>query len=98
MTEVREMTIASAHEGFKSGRFTARELVAEFLQRIAQIDKGGPRVNSTMAISDTVLTEAALLDDFYTKNRKFWGPLHGIPVLVKDQVSVTAQEQQGLSS
>lgn len=86
MLDVREITIAQAQDGFRSGRFSAKELAAVFLERIAKWDKAGPRINSTMALSATALEEADALDGYLKKNRQLKGRLHGIPVLVKDQV------------
>lgn len=87
MLEVRELTIAQVQNGLRAGHFTAKELAATFLDRIERLDKSGPRLNSTMAISSTVLDEAATLDDYLKTHGQFKGKLHGIPVLVKDQVS-----------
>ena len=86
MFDVRELTIHEAHDGFKTGKFSAKQLTAAFMERIDNLDKSGPRLNSTMAISTTVLAEAAELDDYFMHTGEFKGPLHGIPVLVKDQV------------
>ncbi|KAI1410402.1 amidase signature enzyme [Hypoxylon sp. FL1857] len=85
MLEVREITIAQAQDGFKTGRFSAKELAAAFLDRIAKWDKAGPRINSTMALSTTALDEAAELDNYLKETGHLKGKLHGIPVLVKDQ-------------
>jgi amidase len=86
MVEVREITIDQAHDGFKAGNFTARDLAAAFFDRIAKLDKSGPQINSTMALSTTALDEAAELDAYFKKTGQLRGRLHGIPVLVKDQV------------
>ncbi|KAI1799467.1 amidase signature enzyme [Daldinia bambusicola] len=86
MLEVREITIQQAQDGFKNGEFTAKELTSAFLERIARWDKDGPRINSTMALSGTALEEAEALDDYFKDNGELKGNLHGIPVLVKDQV------------
>ncbi|KAI1371087.1 amidase signature enzyme [Hypoxylon crocopeplum] len=85
MLEVHEITISQAQDGFKSGRFSAKELTAAFLDRISQWDKTGPRINSTMALSKMALEEASELDDYLKENGKLKGKLHGIPVLIKDQ-------------
>lgn len=86
MVDVRELTIPQARAGIKAGRFTAKELTAAFLERIDKLDKGGPNINSTLAISTTVLAEAEELDRYFEQNGKLKGRLHGIPILVKDQV------------
>ncbi|KAF3059416.1 Glutamyl-tRNA(Gln) amidotransferase subunit A [Daldinia childiae] len=85
MLEVREITIEIAHDGFKTGKFTAKELASAFLERIAKWDKAGPRINSTMAMSVTALEEAEALDYYLKEHGKLMGRLHGIPVLIKDQ-------------
>lgn len=86
MPDVREITIAQVHDGFKNGIFTAEELAATFFNRIEKWDKSGPRINSTMALSPTALEEAAVLDIYFKEHGKLKGKLHGIPVLIKDQV------------
>ncbi|VUC21019.1 unnamed protein product [Clonostachys rosea] len=88
MVDVRELTIPQAQAGIKAGRFTAKQLTAAFLQRIDTLDKSGPRINSTLAISATVLEEAEALDAYFEQNGKFKGQLHGIPILIKDQADV----------
>ncbi|KAI4858993.1 amidase signature enzyme [Hypoxylon rubiginosum] len=85
MPDVREITIAQVHDGFKNGIFTAEELAATFFNRIEKWDKSGPRINSTMALSPTALEEAAVLDIYFKEHGKLKGKLHGIPVLIKDQ-------------
>lgn len=86
MLDVREITIAQAHDGLKRGDYTAKDLTAAFLDRIQKLDKAGPRVNSTMAISASAMGDAVELDAYFKKTGTFKGKLHGIPVLVKDQV------------
>lgn len=86
MLDVREITIAQAHDGLKRGDYTAKDLTAAFLDRIQKLDKTGPRINSTMAISASAMDDAAELDAYFKKTGTFKGKLHGIPVLVKDQV------------
>ncbi|KXT15675.1 hypothetical protein AC579_6118 [Pseudocercospora musae] len=83
--DVRELTIAKAHDAFRDGSVTAMSLCAAYLDRIEKLDKAGPMINSTMALSKTALQEAAALDSLYRDTGKFKGRLHGIPVLVKDQ-------------
>lgn len=80
------MTIARAHDGFQRGDFTVTDLTAAFLDRIKSLDQAGPRINSMMAMSTTALQEAALLDSYYKETGKLKGRLHGIPIVVKDQV------------
>ncbi|RFU33204.1 hypothetical protein B7463_g3143, partial [Scytalidium lignicola] len=83
--QVEELTIAQVHEGYKSGSYTCKDLVGAFLDRIDRLDKNGPTIRSTLAMSTVALDEAAALDADFKKSGKFKGRLHGIPVLVKDQ-------------
>ncbi|KAF7192470.1 Glutamyl-tRNA(Gln) amidotransferase subunit A, partial [Pseudocercospora fuligena] len=85
MIDVRELTIAKAHDAFRDGSLTATSLCAAYLDRIERLDKAGLRLNSTMALSKTALQEATALDALYHATGKFKGTLHGIPILVKDQ-------------
>ncbi|RDW56500.1 putative amidase family protein [Coleophoma crateriformis] len=85
MLQVEEMTIAQAHDGFRNSTFTCRELVESFLHRIQTLDKSGPKIHATWAISTVASHEAEALDLYYKQTGKFKGRLHGIPVLVKDQ-------------
>ncbi|CZR50333.1 uncharacterized protein PAC_00205 [Phialocephala subalpina] len=82
---VEELTIAQVHEGFTSDSFSCEELVKAFLDRIERLDKNGPRIRSTLALSTTAIEEAASLDQHFKTHGKFRGRLHGIPILVKDQ-------------
>ena len=89
---VRELTIAGAHEAFRAGSYTAEDLTAAYLDRIQRFDKSGPTINSTLAISQTALAEARQLDEDYSKTKAFRGRLHGIPILIKDQADTAGLE------
>lgn len=83
--EVVETTIGDIHAAMKSGRLTARQLVQAYLDRIDAYDKHGPMINCVISVNPKALEQADQLDaDF--KKTGFVGPLHGIPILVKDQV------------
>ena len=84
-SELEEATIADLQAGQASGKFTARSLTEEYLARIEQIDKHGPSVNSVIEVNPDALAIADALDS----ERKTKGPrgsLHGIPVLIKDNI------------
>ncbi len=83
--ELEETTIAELQEGMKSGQFTARSLVEKYLTRIAEIDKQGPALNSVIEINPEALAIADLLDA-ERKAKGPRGPLHGIPILIKDNL------------
>ena len=83
--ELDEITIADLQEGMKSGKFTARSLVEKYSARIEEIDKNGPAINSVIEMNPDGLSIADSLD----QERKAKGPrglLHGIPVLIKDNI------------
>jgi amidase len=84
-SELDEATIADLQDGMKSGRFTARSITEKYLDRIQGIDKGGPAVNSVIEINPDALAIADSLDkERHEKGVR--GPLHGIPVLIKDNI------------
>ena len=83
--ELEEITIPELQDAMKSGRFTARSLAEKYLARIDEIDKRGPAVNAIIELNPDALSIAATLDQ-ERKARGVRGPLHGIPVLIKDNI------------
>jgi amidase len=84
--EFDEVTIAALQEGMKSGKFTARSITGKYLARIDAIDKHGPAVNSIIELNPDALATANALDrERQAKGPR--GPLHGIPVLIKDNIA-----------
>jgi amidase len=83
--ELEEVTIAELQEAMEEGDLTARSLVRAYLRRIDAIDFHGPRLNSVIEINPDALEIARELDR-ERKNGKVRGPLHGIPVLLKDNI------------
>lgn len=81
---VLETTIDEIHAAYKSGQLTCRQLVQNYLDRIEAYDKKGPVLNAIITLNPTALKEADRLDAAF-KASGFVGPLHGIPVVVKDQ-------------
>jgi amidase len=83
--ELDELTLAALQDGMKSGKYTARSLAEKYLARIGDIDTSGPALNSVIELNHEALTIADSLDaERQSKGPR--GPLHGIPVLVKDNV------------
>ena len=82
--KLREATITSLHTAMQHGKLTATELVQRYLDRIEAYDKQGPFINALILINPKALAEAHRLDSIYRVTGKFVGPLHGIPVIVKD--------------
>ncbi|HEX4074816.1 MAG TPA: amidase [Candidatus Acidoferrales bacterium] len=83
--ELDEMTVADLQEGMRSGKFTTRGLAARYLARIAAIDKSGPTLNAVIELNPELLSIADSLDA-ERKSKGPRGPLHGIPVLIKDNI------------
>jgi amidase len=81
---VLETTIDDIHSAYKSGQLTARQLVQTYLDRIDAYNKQGPAINAIITLNPNALEEADRLDQSF-KTGGFIGPLHGIPVIIKDQ-------------
>ena len=90
--ELSELTIAELQKGIASGKYTARSLTEKYLARIEQIDRRGPAVNSVIELNPDALAIAEALDK-ERKAKGARGPLHGIPVLIKDNID-TADRMQ----
>ena len=71
--------------GLKPGKLTARDLTAFYLRRIRTIDRQGPAINSVIELDAGALATAAALDRELKAGRSR-GPLHGVPVLIKDNI------------
>lgn len=84
--DLEEVTITELQNGMKSGKYTALSLTKKYLQRIQEIDKQGPTVNSVIEINPDALAIAAALDRERSQKGSSRGPLHGIPVLIKDNI------------
>ena len=83
---IEETTIADIHAGYANGTVTVTALVQAYLERIERLDRAGPALNSVIDVNPGALDEAARLDAAYGDRRQLSGALHGIPVMVKDQV------------
>jgi amidase len=86
--ELDEITISELQDAMKSGKYTARRVVEKYLTRIEQIDKRGPAVNSVIEVNPDALAIADALDK-ERKQNALRGPLHGIPVLLKDNIDTS---------
>ena len=83
--DLEEVTIGELQQKMEKGQTTAVALTKIYLSRIAAIDKAGPTLNSVIEINKDALTIAAAMDK-ERKAGKLRGPLHGIPILVKDNI------------
>lgn len=86
---LEEATITSIHNAFQAGDLTAVQLVSLYVKRIAAYDQKGPKLNAVITLNPHILDEAQQLDK-QRKSSGLTGPLHGIPVLLKDNINTTA--------
>ncbi len=83
--EFDEVSIAELQAGMTAGKYSARSIAEKYLARIDQIDKHGPAINSVIEINPDALSIAESLDT-ERKDKAARGPLHGVPVLIKDNI------------
>jgi amidase len=80
---VEETTIAAVHAAMRDGRLTCRALVEHYQRRIAAYDKNGPAINALIVVNPDALTQADELDRRFKASGPV-GPLHCVPMIVKD--------------
>lgn len=80
-----ETTIDDVHDAFAAGQLTCRELVEGYLARIEAYDQAGPALNAIEYVNPRAAEEAEALDAAFAESGST-GPLHCVPVLLKDQV------------
>jgi amidase len=90
--ELEEATIAGLQADMAAGRVTSRELVRRYLERIEAVDRSGPRLNSVIEVNPDAEAIAAVLDE-ERRRHGTRGPLHGIPVLLKDNIDTRDRMQ-----
>jgi amidase len=83
--QIVETSIDDIQTALRSGRLTARQVVQSYLDRINAYDKQGPNINSVLTINPNALAEADRLDAAF-RTSGLVGPLHGIAILVKDEI------------
>jgi amidase len=81
--EVEEATISQVHDAMKAGRLTCRALVDQYLKRIDAYDKNGPAINAIVLLNPDVEKQADELDRRFAQSG-LTGPLHCVPMIVKD--------------
>src|SRR6202790_5269794 len=86
--ELDEITIDDLQKAFQSGQYSSRSLSEKYLARIAEIDKSGPTVNSVIELNPDALQIADALDQ-ERRSKGPRGPLHGNPVLIKDNIDTS---------
>jgi Asp-tRNA(Asn)/Glu-tRNA(Gln) amidotransferase A subunit family amidase len=81
--ELMEATVADIHDAYRRGQLTCRELVQQYLDRIAAFDKQGPSLKAMITVNPRALEVADELDRQFRRSG-LTGPLHGIPIVLKD--------------
>ena len=83
--ELEEITVKELRVGMESGKYTARSIAELYLKRIEEIDKNGPKLNAVIEVNPDALTIADQMDKERSEG-KIRGPLHGIPIMIKDNI------------
>tara|TARA_R100001143_G_scaffold4167_1_gene6993 strand:+ start:23014 stop:24576 length:1563 start_codon:yes stop_codon:yes gene_type:complete len=86
--ELEEITVDELHAGYLDGTFTIQEVTAAYLARIDEIDKNGPALNSILSINPDAMEIAVALDRELQDGTNR-GMLHGIPIILKDNINTT---------
>ena len=83
--ELEELSVADLSQGMEEGRWTAQQITELYLQRIEAVDRQGPELRAIIATNPEAVADAAKLDEERAAG-KVRGPLHGIPVVLKDNI------------
>ncbi len=83
--DLDEITLEELHAGMRSGRWTARSLTESYLERIESLNLRGPKLRAVIETNPDALEIADRLDGIRRENPEV-GPLHGIPILLKDNI------------
>jgi amidase len=89
---LEETTIRDIHDAYRAGTLNCVSLTQRYLDRISAYDQKGPALNAFVTLNSNVLAEAQQLDTAFAQNGKLIGPLHGIPIAVKDQAETKGIE------
>lgn len=84
--ELEETTIVQLQKKMQDGSLSSEKITNLYLQRINQFDKNGPKLNAIIQLNPDALSIAKKMDD-ERKSGKTRGPLHGIPILIKDNIN-----------
>ncbi|TDG36911.1 amidase [Pedobacter changchengzhani] len=84
--ELNEITVDELQAKMQNGKISSKTLTEMYLRRIAQIDKNGPKLNAIIELNPDALAIAVKMDE-ERKRGNNRGPLHGIPILIKDNIN-----------
>lgn len=87
--DLLESTIADVQARMRAGRLSCEELTGWYLDRIARYDRQGPRLQAIVNVNEHALAHARELDRHLASTGSLKGPLHGVPMLVKDQAEIS---------
>ncbi|MCF0052252.1 amidase [Dyadobacter sp. LJ53] len=87
-----EMTVVQMQEQMKQGKLSSRSITEHYLDQIAAFDKKGPEINAVIEVNPDALAIADAMDA-ERKNGRVRGPMHGIPVLIKDNIDTKDKMQ-----
>ena len=90
--ELNELTLAQLQEQINSGKLTSEEITQKYLNRIEQINTKGPELRAVIEVNPDALKIARKMDA-ERKSGKIYGQLHGIPILIKDNIDTGDQMQ-----
>ena len=88
--EFEEYTLRQLHDGLKSGAFTSQYLTEQYINRIQTIDQDGPGIHAILKLNPDAIGLAQKMDD-ELKTGKMRGILHGVPILIKDNIDTHDQ-------
>src|SRR3954469_2832602 len=83
--ELEEATLADLQSGMAAGKYTARSITQLYLNRIDELDRKGPTLRHVIEVNPDALSIADSLDQ-ERKSGRVRGPLHGVPILIKDNI------------
>ena len=83
---LNEITIAEIHRRYRDRSLTAVQLVQWYLDRIEALDRAGPKINAIITVNPEILAQARACDEALQRSGQLSGPMHGIPVLIKDNI------------
>jgi amidase len=82
---IEELTIGQLQQGYIDGKYTIKDVVKVYIDRIDELDKNGPKLNSVIVINPDAMTIAEEMDKELAAGKRR-GPLHGVPVILKDNI------------
>ena len=83
--ELEEITVSELNEAYANGKYSSQQVVEQYLARIDALNKKGPHLNAVIAVNPDALKIAEALDEERSQNGPR-SPMHGIPVLLKDNI------------